>query len=116
METIEKKKDEELTELTQELLIRTKMIRDSVKKSMVVGEFDILRGIIIFEVVLKELNPSKMDDNEITRITNFINVYLRNKEEREQKVNKYIHHGVSQCLVMLDGYNKAIKRKTHEKN
>ena len=111
----ELKEEEELTEVTKDLIERTNVIKENVKKSMIVGEVNILKGIIIFEVVLKKVNPSIINDNVVSEISNYIALYLRQKEEKEEKVNNYIHHGVNQCLTMLDLYNKSIKRKEYEK-
>ena len=110
----ELKEEEELTEVTKDLIERTNVIKENVKKSMVVGEVNILKGIIIFEVVLKKVNPSIINDNVVSEISNYIVLYLRQKEEKEEKVNNYIHHGVNQCLTMLDLYNKSIKRKEYK--
>ena len=112
---MELKKEEELTELTKELLRKTNTIKDNIKKSMIVGEFSMLKGIMIFEVVLKEINPVCINDDEIAKITNYIELYLRKKEEDEKKVNNYLHHGINQCLIMLNLYNKDIKRRSLNK-
>ena len=105
---------EELTEVTNELLNQTNIIKENIKKSMVVGEVNILKGVIIFEVILKEVNPVVINDEEVNRIINIINMYLNTKEEKEQKVNNYVHHGINKCIIMLDMYNKNIKRKVNK--
>ena len=102
--------EKELTDVTKELLERTSIIKNSIMKSMIVGECNILKGVIIFEAVLKEINPVVINENEINKIDNTIKIFLIKKEESEQKVNKYIHHGIDRCIIMLDMYYKSIKR------
>lgn len=106
-------KKEELTGVTKDLIERANIIKDSVKKSMMIGEVNIINGIVIFETIVKEINPSVINDDTVNEINNYIALYLRQKEEKEEKVNNYIHHGVNQCLTMLDLYNKSIKRKEY---
>lgn len=108
-------KKEELTGVTKDLIERANIIKDNVKKSMMVGEVNIIKGIVIFEAMVKEINPSVINDDTVNEINNYVAVYLRKKEEKEQKVNNYIHHGINQCLMMLDLYNKSIKRREYNK-
>ena len=102
-------KEKELTQVTNELLERTNILRENGKKSMMKGEVNVLRGIIIFEVILKEINPEVMDDAEINVVKNYINVYMVKKEEETQQVNNYVHYGLNLCLSMLDNYVKEKK-------
>ena len=75
-------KEKELTQVTNELLERTNILRENGKKSMMKGEVNVLRGIIIFEVILKEINPEVMDDAEINVVKNYINVQSRQSRLR----------------------------------
>ena len=96
----------ELTEVTKELMIELDKLKEDIKNSMIRGEVNILKGIIIFEAVLKEINPLSINDEETARIEAIVRNYLRNKEELMQHVNAYVHYGVNRCLLILYSYNK----------
>ena len=104
--------EKELTEVTKEIIKRIEVLKDSTKKSMIPGEVNILRGIIIFETFIKEINPDVINDEEINKICNYIDAYMIKKEDLTQSVNHRIHQGITLCHIILDSYNKEIKRKT----
>ena len=64
--------EKELTQVTNELLERTNILKENGKKSMMVGEVNVLRGIVIFEVILKEINPEVVDEAEVNIIENYV--------------------------------------------
>ena len=103
--------EKELTEVTKELLKRTKELKENTKKSMIIGEVNIIRGIIIFETIIKEINPHTLDEEEINIINRFVDTYMLNKEEVTQSVNHRIHQGITLCYLILYSYNKEVKRK-----
>lgn len=103
--------EEKLTEITKEILIRTNELKDSTKKSMIIGEINIIRGIIVFETIVKKINPSKIDYEEIDKINNYVNMYMTNKEELTQSVNHHMKQGILLCNLILYAYYKDEKRK-----
>ena len=105
------KTDLELTNVTNELLERTNILKVNGKKSMMKGEVNVLRGIVIFEVILKEINPEVVDEAEVNVIENYVNIYMTKKEEQTQTVNNYVHYGINLCFSMLENY---IKENKHE--
>ena len=108
--------EKELTEVTKELLERIEILRKNLKKSMTRGESSIVKGIIIFEAILKEVNPSVLDESEIVKIEEYTKRYLIEKEERTQHVDSYVHYGVDRCLLILATYNKYKDKKLIKKN
>ncbi len=104
--------EKELTEITKELLSRINNLKENTKKSMIVGEVNIIKGIIIFETILKEINPSVLNDEKMNMILKTVYDYITKKEEMTQTVNHRIHEGLALCSIILDSYNKEIKRKT----
>ena len=102
--------EKEMTIVTEKLLVETEKLKKSIKDSMMVGELAIIKGIIFFEVIVKEINPEILDESEISKIKNYTLKVLRNKEEEMQKVNNHMHYGVNRCFLMLDGYNRKIKK------
>ncbi len=101
--------EKELTKVTCELLEKIEEVKNNIKKSMVVGEVNILKGITIFEVVLKEFNPSKLDMEEVIRIEEFTSHYISKKEEEMQRVNPKVHYGINRCFLIIEGYVKTKK-------
>ena len=106
----------ELSEVTQELLKKIAILKKNIKKSMIRGEVSILKGIIIFEAMLIELNPNILDGDEITRIENSTRRYLIEKEEQTQHVDNYIHYGVNRCFLILETYNRFKDKKLTKKD
>ena len=78
----------ELNEVTKELLKRITDLKRNIKESMMHGEVNILKGIVIFEVILKELNPSIIDGESVGKIEEYTRKYLSKKEEEMQQLNK----------------------------
>ncbi len=99
--------EKELTQVTNELLERTNMLKENGKKAMMKGEVDILKGITIFEVILKEINPEVIDEAKVKFIENYVNVYMIKKEEQTQTVNNYVHYGIGLCFWVLDDFLKG---------
>jgi len=107
--------DEKLTLVTCEILNRINSMKQEIKKSMMVGERNILKGITIFEEVFKELNPLSINDEIVSNIENYVDLVLISHEEKVLKVNQYVHFGVYRCYNLLEAYNKFINRNRNEK-
>ena len=105
----------ELTDITSRLLEKIEELKMNIKNSMMHGEVNIIRGIVIFEVILKELNPSVLDEEEINKIEDYVRKYINEKEYDMQKVNSYVHYGVNRCFLVLESFNRVNNKKL-EKN
>ena len=105
------KEEKALSDVTTELLAKTDELKENIKGSMMRGEFGILKGISVFEVILREINPMAINDHEINRIMTLVNNYLREKEELMQKVDVRMHYGINRCYMILFNYNRAINIK-----
>ncbi len=103
--TIENETDE-LSQVTEEILALIENLKNNTKKSMMIGERSILKGITIFEEVIKKLNPEKIDDGIISMIISYTNIVLFRQEEKEQHIDNQVHYGIQQCYMMLDIYGK----------
>ena len=102
---------EELSQAVEEILALTENLKHKTKESMVVGDTNIIKGITLFEEVIKELNPQYIDDGIISMIISYISIILFKEEEKKQRVDNRVHYGVEQCYVILDLYNKRKKRE-----
>ena len=102
--------EKQLTVVTEQLLIETEKLKKSIKESMMVGELAIIKGIIFFEVIVREVNPQELSEEEINKLKTYTLRVLKNKEEEMQKVSNHMHYGVNRCFLMLDGYNRRIKK------
>ena len=98
-----------LNDATIEILNLTDNLKKKTKGAMMIGEVNILRGIVIFEEVLKGLNPDIIDDEAIYMIESCVNIVLFKEEEKSQHVNNHVHYGVNACYSVIDMYNKSKK-------
>ena len=102
---------EELTPITCELLDLVDNLKKKTKESMVSGERSILKGIAIFEEVVKEINPAVMDENVMSMIISYTSIVMFKEEEERGHVDSRAHYGINQCYMMMDIYNKRKKRE-----
>ena len=102
---------EEFNQVTIEVLELIDNLKQKTKKSMVIGETSIIKGITIFEEVIKELDPEKIDDSVISMIISYVNIILFKQEEKRQHVDAGVRYGVNQCYMLIDMYNKRKKRE-----
>ena len=71
----------ELTEITKEILSRANELIIGIKHSMTIGENKIINGIQIFKKTIEEMNPSKLDEEEVVRIQKAVDASIINQEE-----------------------------------
>ena len=102
---------EELNQVTIEILELVENLKKQTKKSMVIGEVSIIKGITLFEEVIKELNPSKIDDNVISIIISYVSIIMFKQEEKKQHIDIKMRYGINQCYMLIDIYNKSKKRE-----
>ena len=102
---------EELNQVASEILALIENLKQKTKESMVIGERSILKGITIFEEVIKELNPDKIDDNVMSMIISYVSILLFKREETTQHVDSKMRHGINECFCVIDFYNKRKKRE-----
>lgn len=91
----------ELSDITLELLDRTIAIKNNYKKSLTVGKDGIIYGVIIFEEVIKEINPNEISYGLIDVVKNKIEAYFN---FMDYKINEDINAGIYACLVMMGVY------------
>ena len=99
----------EYTDATLEILDLTNDLKQKVKNGMMIGERHILRGIVIFEEVIKKLNINNIDDEAINMIMSCVHIVLYKEEERLQHVNNNVHYGINLCFNLVNIYNKTQK-------
>lgn len=101
----------ELTEITEELLERTSFIKNSYKKSMMVGKEGIIEGVVIFEEVVKEINPDTCSMAIVEVIENKVMAYLHS---RRRIIDMNIDSGLYACFMMLETYVKICLGNVNE--
>ena len=102
---------EELNQVTIEVLELLNNLKKKTKESMVSGETSIIKGITLFEEVIRELNPNKIDDNVISIVISYASIILFKQEEKKQHVDVKMRYGINQCYMLIDVYNKSKKRE-----
>lgn len=101
----------ELTEITEELLERTSFIKNSYKKSMTAGKEGIIEGVVIFEEVVKEINPDTCSMAIVEVIENKVMAYLHS---RRRIIDVNIDSGLYACFMMLETYVKICLGNVNE--
>ena len=107
--------DKEINAVTYELLKRIEELKKNIKNEMMHGEYGILKGVAIFEVIIKELNYDKINDEVVDEIINYVNSYVKNKEEAMQHVDPRVHYGINRCFLVLCNYNEVVNNKVKNK-
>ena len=79
----------ELSPITLEICNRLEEYKSNIKRDMVVGEDKIISGVNIVEEIIKEMNPSKVEDEIIDKIDAIIQKYEMKKERKMQVINNY---------------------------
>ena len=97
-----------LSIVTDEILERTVLLKKCVMESMTVGDKYIVRGITFFEEVLKEINPTEMNEEVINTIKMYINNILGKKDVR---LNQYYLLGINKCYFIIYDYNYVHKKR-----
>ena len=115
MVEVREDKNIELTLVTSEILERINIMREDIKKAMMVGEGNILKGITIFEGVIRETNPLDINDDVVLEIENKVDLVVASYEEKCQRVNQHAHFGIYRCYTMLESYNKEVNRNIKRK-
>ena len=105
----------EFNEATNDLLKRIEDLKKDITNSMTHGETKIIKGITIFEAILKEFNPSVLDKEKIFEMEEYTRRYLIEKEEKMQRVNAYVHYGINRCFLILESYNNIKEKKLARK-
>ena len=90
---------EDLSLVTVDLLERTGAIKNIIINSMMSGQDYIIIGVELFEKILKENNPSSINNDVILEIKKEIDNILSTNH------NRYVSIGVSRCFMMLEAYN-----------
>lgn len=101
--------DSELTDFTVMLINRLSKYKDKIKESKVLGNVLVLRGVEIFEEMIKEVNPISMSEDEVELFWQKINSSMLEREYRLQNMNSYIRLGIQDCVVILWGVVKSKK-------
>ena len=95
--------EEELTLVTKELLLRTENLKKCTMDSMVIGDNHIVRGIVIFEETLKEINPEEITDEVVSYMEKVLTQYVLSRSGRN---TNFIRYGIFLSTMILDNYQK----------
>ena len=105
MKYVFKIEEKEINPLTNELLERISLMEESVKKSRMIGEKSVLKGINVFKAILVDINPSDINDDMVCLIEDTVATYVREKENEVQAINHYLHYGLRICYSVIESYN-----------
>lgn len=94
----------ELSPITLEICNRLEEYKSNIKRDMVVGEDKIISGVNIVEEIIKEMNPSKVEDEIIDKIDAIIQKYEMKKERKMQVINNYVRSGILYGEMIVGGY------------
>lgn len=86
---------------TEEMLDRINKYKNDIINDMIVDANDIICGISIFEEILKNINPSVIDEDSIEKISNIANRIINNIEYNNQRVNFGMRSGIDHGICML---------------
>lgn len=101
--------------VTLELLDRTNILKEQVKRNSVIGDNSIITGIELFEDIIKELNVDSIDDETVQFIEKNVDELLIRIEEKRQIINRYIDYGINCCYIILEGYSRRINNKSYSR-
>ncbi len=99
--------EKDLNIVTKEILLRTSYLKECIKKANTVGEDYIIRGIILFEEVLKSVNPIEINDEVIKKIQMCIDDILAKREI----LDHYYTLGINRCYFIIYDYKLVTKTK-----
>ena len=105
-----KTEEKEYSIVTNELLERIKFLRYSVASNYIPGDKEIIRGIDLFETILKEINPEHLDKNMQIYIESIVDKEITKINDQKQSVNHNMNYGIVCCYTILEGYNKTKQR------
>lgn len=111
MNAVKDNTEKEYNEVTLEILDRTKMLKQQVKKNNTIGDTSIIIGIELFEDIIKELNIESIDDENVDFIEKSVEELVTQIEEKRQCVNQYSKYGINCCYTILEGYNNRVNHK-----
>ncbi len=103
--------EKEYNKITRELLERTERYKNSVIEDMIVYKKQIIKGIVTFQEVIKEINPLEIDDIMIEIIKNTVESIITIRENEVQVINAYVRYGINHCFMILDNYGMIEKRR-----
>ena len=113
----------ELSPITLEICNRLEEYKSNIKRDMVVGEDKIISGVNIVEEIIKEMNPSKVEDEIIDKIDAIIQKYEMKKERKMHVINNYVRCGIVYAEMIVGSYiitniedNNTKKSKRKVKN
>lgn len=101
--------------VTLELLDRTNILKEQVKRNSVIGDNSIITGIELFENIIKELNVDSIDDETVQFIEKNVDELLIQIEEKRQIINRYIDYGITCCYIILEGFSRRINNKSYSR-
>ncbi len=106
MTNIREEHNKELNSGASELLAAIDNYRRIIEKGDAFGKPGILRGITIFEGVIRDVNPNVIDEKVETTIQQSVETYLVRKEDNMQHVDTVARRGISTCLIILSNHTK----------
>lgn len=98
---------EKLNEITLEICKMLNEYKNNIKRDMVIGETKIIMGIELVEKMIREINPSVIDEKLILDLDYLIDDYKKLKNREMQCINNYMMIGINVSYNIISSYIKT---------
>ena len=95
---------EKLNEITLEICEKLDEYKRNIKRDMVIGEVKIIMGINLVEKMIREINPSVIDEKLILDLEFLIDNYKKLKNREMQCINNYMMLGIDLSYNIVSSY------------
>lgn len=95
---------EKLNEITLEICEKLDEYKNNIKRDMVIGEVKIIMGINLVEKMIREINPSVIDEKLILDLEFLIDNYKKLKDSKMQGINNYMMLGIDLSYNVVSSY------------
>ena len=95
---------EKLNEITLEICGKLNEYKRNIKRDMVIGEVKIIMGINLVEKMIREINPSVIDEKLILDLEFLIDNYKKLKNREMQCINNYMMLGIDLSYNIVSSY------------
>ena len=95
---------EEFNRITLEICEKLDEYKRNIKRDMVIGEVKIIMGINLVEKMIREINPSVIDEKLILDLEFLIDNYKKLKNREMQCINNYMMLGINLSYNIVSSY------------
>ncbi len=95
---------EQFNEITLEICEKLDEYKNNIKRDMVIGEVKIIMGINLVEKMIREINPSVIDEKLILDLEFLIDNYKKLNDSKMQGINNYMMLGINLSYNVVSSY------------